>query len=200
MSGKLNYQFYKSVNLLDYKDKDLEDIYDEEKTSSGTISNFSELTNLIGTKELVVELTGWMIVPKDGSYKFNITHDDGIDFQLLTNTYSSTDTKFADTSILFNDTFKVDDKSPEAVDLKSWNAYKVRIRLKNNSGPAGILKFEITDSDTYKEVDFNTYFYNNEFIMWPKCYMGFIFIGLLIIMLIIILSTLGIIGRKRNYY
>lgn len=178
MSGKLNYQLYKSNTT---------DVFDEEESSSETISSFSEIATIVGTRQLTIELTGWMTVPETDNYVFNTSHDDGLSIDFLKDILSNLED---DTNIITNLGFGND--STKSIKLSKMNAYKIKIRLTNNVGPAG-LSIKYKD----KDLDFES-FYSTQVSAWPACNVGWIIIGAIVVAIIIVLFMLRFIGKKTN--
>jgi hypothetical protein len=178
MSGKLNYQLYK-INTTD--------VLDEEKSSSGEISSFSEIGTIVGTRQLTIELTGWMTVPKTDDYVFTAYHDDGLSIDLIKDIMSNLKD---DTELLNKPAFGTD--KTVSVKLSKFNAYKIVIRLTNTGGPAGLT---IKNGDN--DLDFDS-FYSTQVSVWPACYVGWAIIGAIIVAILIVLSMLGFFGKKDN--
>lgn len=178
MSGKLNYQLYKSNTT---------DAFDEEESSSGTISSFSEIATIIGTKLLTIELTGWMTVPETDDYVFNTSHDDGLSIDFLKDILSNLKD---DTNVINKPGFG--NEATTSIKLSKMNAYKIKIRLTNTGGPAGL---SIKHKD--KDLDFES-FYSTQVSAWPACYVGWAIIFAIFVAIVIVLFMLGFFGKKTN--
>jgi hypothetical protein len=192
MSGKLNYQLYNSNTTTEYNGPDYKVI-----PLSGTVSSFADLVKIIGTYALTAELTGFMTVPSvedNKNFVFTVSHDDGCTIDLSTGppVFSNLD---KDINILNNPGFGTDTTVP--VQLDTFNAYKIKIRLTNNGGPSGIsMKTISADKKEISFDDFN-YFYDSQIKTWPFTGVGIFLIVLLSLIGLMLVTGTGIFAKKQ---